>query len=118
MNLKVQELLDLSLSTIKSSLEKKFPGQFSKYNDVLRELIRVRHDESDIKKYQYFQDIYWLVKRVADFPRDEVEWHDAIGVIGFLLDESDPVYKTIESDSSLEAEEVYNSLLGVIESIE
>ncbi len=118
MNLKVQELLEASLSTIKSSLEEKFPSEASKYIDVLRELIKVRHDEADIKKYQYFQDVYWLVKQAADFSRDEVEWHDAIGVIGFLLDESDPVYKTIESDPSTEAEEVYNSLLGVIENIE
>ncbi len=118
MDLKVKELLDTSLSTIKSSIEKKFPGEASKYKDVLRELIKVRHDDSNIKKYQDLQDVYWLVKKVADFPHDEVAWHDAVAGIGLLLNESDPVYKDIESDLAIEAEEVYDNLLGIIENTE
>ena len=111
MHEKIQKVLDNALEVIKTTLD-----NTGKYTLVLQKLMLIRVDQSDTDKgYQYFQDVYPKIKEAKDSTDDNADFEDAIGDLGYLLNEYHPIYNDIETKAVVEAQEVYACLVGIVE---
>ena len=111
MHEKIQKVLDNALKVINTTLG----DNTETIRGILQTLMRIRSDSSDTKGYQYFQDVYPMIKEIKEIPDDNFDWHDAIGDIGSLLGQNHPLYGGIDIEAASEADEVYGHLVGITE---
>lgn len=115
MHPKVQSLLKESLEQVHGILKEHFPEDYNaKYKAIISELAKIRHDDADPKGFKYFGKVIHSLDKVADFPISNFPWLDSIGHIAFLMNETDPLYSSVETEKAEQAEEVYAHLIGIV----
>lgn len=125
MHKKIKQKVSESLLAIKGRLQQEFPLESGeKFKLVIREIAKIKHDESDPKGYQYSLDAYENAYKASGIAKSDMEFRVNISSIGLILNEKHPIFgeildedDTIKDDDFIEhqSEELYVYLTGVAE---
>ncbi len=124
MHKQIMELVSSALKTIETELRHDFPETTNaKLQEVISELIKIKHDPTDHKGYHYYTEAWDAIGVKINESENDTLW-ESITDLSFLLCKKHPLYPDIVEDEmpvnprefiEQNSAETYQYLLGVAE---